>query len=129
MSTTSNISPDMDVSPSKDEKISASEKLRDTVTSISALYKNLQVDERFRTPSPRNPKISSLDFYRLNAEAMTKKKEDLNFCRTSQGHALSVSFDYYRYGFFPKEKYPNAFSKMKEIMPYAQRTTIIVNIV
>ncbi|GFY51235.1 hypothetical protein TNIN_214371, partial [Trichonephila inaurata madagascariensis] len=43
-----------------------------------------------------------------------------NFCRTSQGHELSVWLDYYQYGFFPKEKYPNVFSKMK-VMSDARR--------
>ncbi|GFQ97231.1 hypothetical protein TNCT_453841 [Trichonephila clavata] len=66
---------DMDVSLRKDEKISACERLRNTVTSISALHKNLQDDERFRTPSPRNPKTSFLDLYRLNAEVMMRKRK------------------------------------------------------
>ncbi|GFR01412.1 hypothetical protein TNCT_718991 [Trichonephila clavata] len=84
MSTISDIFTDMDVSPTKDEKISTCKKFRDAVTSISALHKNLQVDERFQTTSPRNPKIFSLDLYRLNGEAMMKEKEDLPRLLSSQ---------------------------------------------
>ncbi|GFY63257.1 hypothetical protein TNIN_245281 [Trichonephila inaurata madagascariensis] len=59
-----------DFSPTKN----TCEKLRDTVKGISAIHHNLQDEGRFRTSSPRN---SFLDLYRMNVEAMLKKKEDL----------------------------------------------------
>ncbi|GFS30197.1 hypothetical protein TNIN_390521 [Trichonephila inaurata madagascariensis] len=55
----------MDISPSENKQISACEKLRDTVTSISVLHQTLQVNARFRSFSPRN---SSIDLYRMNTE-------------------------------------------------------------
>ncbi|GFW37718.1 hypothetical protein TNCV_4629231 [Trichonephila clavipes] len=63
-----------DISPSKNEQISAWEKLRDTVTGISVLHQSLQDNERFRTPGTRN---SFMDLYHMNTEVMTRKKDGM----------------------------------------------------
>ncbi|GFX27913.1 uncharacterized protein TNCV_3083351 [Trichonephila clavipes] len=63
----------MDISPSKLAQVAACEKLRDTVTGISALYKSLhEVDGR--SPSPRN---SYTELYRTNTQAMIRRKEEM----------------------------------------------------
>ncbi|GFV08301.1 hypothetical protein TNCV_327351 [Trichonephila clavipes] len=64
----------MDISPSRLVQVATCEKLRDTVTGISALHKSLhEVDGR--SPSPRN---SYTELYRTNTQAtMIRRKEEM----------------------------------------------------
>ncbi|GFS71280.1 hypothetical protein TNCV_5050291 [Trichonephila clavipes] len=88
MASNSEISLNMDIFPSKNEQISACEKLRDTVTGISVLHQIVQDDARFHTHSPMN---SFMHLYRMNTEAMMRKKEDLvNELRTLPFPALET---------------------------------------
>ncbi|GFT75647.1 uncharacterized protein TNCV_1136051 [Trichonephila clavipes] len=63
----------MDISPSRLAQVAACEKLRDTVTGISALHKSLHEVDR-RSPSPRN---SYTELYRTNTQAMIRRKEEM----------------------------------------------------
>ncbi|GFV97057.1 hypothetical protein TNCV_3526431 [Trichonephila clavipes] len=63
----------MDISPSRLAQVAACEKLRDTVTGISALHKSLhEVD--VRSPSPRN---SYTELYLTSTQAMIRRKEGM----------------------------------------------------
>ncbi|GFY58971.1 hypothetical protein TNIN_78741 [Trichonephila inaurata madagascariensis] len=64
----------MDFSPTRQAKIAACEKLRDTVTGISALHKSLLDESLARLPSPRN---SFTEIYRMSTQAMAMKKEEM----------------------------------------------------
>ncbi|GFX35646.1 hypothetical protein TNCV_4469871 [Trichonephila clavipes] len=64
----------MDFSPSRHLQVAACEKLTDTVTGISALHQSLQEKESLRSPGPRN---SYTELYRMNAQAMARKKEEM----------------------------------------------------
>ncbi|GFY53764.1 hypothetical protein TNIN_319281 [Trichonephila inaurata madagascariensis] len=64
----------MDFSPTRQAKIAACEKLRDTVTGISALHKSLLDESLARSPSPRN---SFIELYRMSTQAMAMKKEEM----------------------------------------------------
>ncbi|GFU38243.1 hypothetical protein TNCV_2432601 [Trichonephila clavipes] len=63
----------MEFSPTKVEQVSACEKLRDTVTGISALHKSIQGMDG-RSPSPRN---SFKDLYLSSTQAMIRRKEEM----------------------------------------------------
>ncbi|GFT26444.1 hypothetical protein TNCV_3603141 [Trichonephila clavipes] len=54
-------------------QLAACEKLRASVTGISAIHQTVQEEGRFRTLSPRN---SFLDLYQVNAEAILRKKKE-----------------------------------------------------
>ncbi|GFY55885.1 hypothetical protein TNIN_358411 [Trichonephila inaurata madagascariensis] len=74
----------MDFSPSRQAKIAACEKLRDTVTGISALHKSLLDESLARSPSPRN---SFIELYRMSTQAMAMKKEEMvNVLNQAQVH-------------------------------------------
>ncbi|GFQ91908.1 hypothetical protein TNCT_653041 [Trichonephila clavata] len=64
----------MDFSPSKQHQLAAYEKLRDTITGISALHQTLLEKKSLRLPNSRN---SFTDLYQMNTIAMMQKKEDL----------------------------------------------------
>ncbi|GFY22915.1 hypothetical protein TNCV_2181761 [Trichonephila clavipes] len=69
----------MEYSPTKFEQVGACEKLRDTVTGISALHKSLhEIDGR--SPSPRN---SYRDLYLSSTQAMIRRKEELDPIETN----------------------------------------------
>ncbi|GFT03373.1 hypothetical protein TNCV_2985391 [Trichonephila clavipes] len=70
----SDLNDSMDFSPSRHLQVAACEKLRDTVTGISALDLSLQEKESLRSPSPWNSYIA---LYRRNAKAMARKKEEM----------------------------------------------------
>ncbi|GFY72657.1 hypothetical protein TNIN_274461 [Trichonephila inaurata madagascariensis] len=76
----------MDFSPTRQAKIAACEKLRDTVTGISALHKSLLDESLARLPSPRN---SFTELYRMSTQAMAMKKEEMVSLRLSP-HALEL---------------------------------------
>ncbi|GFX18819.1 hypothetical protein TNCV_4143401 [Trichonephila clavipes] len=59
----------MDFSPTRQKQVAACEKLRDTVTGISALHRFMYDD--VRSPSPMN---SFTELYRTT-QAMARKKE------------------------------------------------------
>ncbi|GFT77057.1 transposon Ty3-I Gag-Pol polyprotein [Trichonephila clavipes] len=63
----------MEFSPTKFEQVSACEKLRDTVTGISALHKSIHGMDG-RSPSPRN---SFKDLYLTSTQAMIRRKEEM----------------------------------------------------
>ncbi|GFV86372.1 hypothetical protein TNCV_1469351 [Trichonephila clavipes] len=63
----------MEFSPTKFEKVSACEKLRDTVTGISTLHKSIYGMDG-RSPSPRN---SFTDPYISSTQAMIRRKEEM----------------------------------------------------
>ncbi|GFT51152.1 hypothetical protein TNCV_4817501 [Trichonephila clavipes] len=63
----------MELSPTKSDQVSACEKLRDTVTGISALHSSIYGMDG-RSPSPRN---SFMDIYLSNNQAMIRRKEEL----------------------------------------------------
>ncbi|GFW58624.1 hypothetical protein TNCV_1579561 [Trichonephila clavipes] len=69
----SDTSEQMDISPSKFFQVAACDKLRDTVTGISALYMSLQ-EMNGRSPSPRS---SFKELYLSSTQAMIRKKEVL----------------------------------------------------
>ncbi|GFX05629.1 hypothetical protein TNCV_3435331 [Trichonephila clavipes] len=69
----SDTSEQMEFSPTKFEQVATCEKLRDTVTGISALHKSLHEMDG-RSPSPRN---SYKDLYLSRTQAMIKRKEEL----------------------------------------------------
>ncbi|GFU19749.1 nucleic-acid-binding protein from transposon X-element [Trichonephila clavipes] len=66
-------SDNMDLSPTKSDQVSSCEKLRDTVTGISALHSSIYGMDG-RSPSPRN---SFMDIYFSNNQAMIRRKEEL----------------------------------------------------
>ncbi|GFX83891.1 hypothetical protein TNCV_4885091 [Trichonephila clavipes] len=68
----SDISDFMDFSPTRQSKVAACEKLRDTVHSISALHSSML--EGARTPSPKN---SFLELYQMSTNDLAKKKDEL----------------------------------------------------
>ncbi|GFY76958.1 hypothetical protein TNIN_24831 [Trichonephila inaurata madagascariensis] len=70
----SDYSENMDFSPSRQAEIAACEKLRNTVTGISALHKSLLNESLARSPSPRN---SFIELYRMSTQAMAMKKEEM----------------------------------------------------
>ncbi|GFV05941.1 hypothetical protein TNCV_3142321 [Trichonephila clavipes] len=61
----------MEVSPTRQAQVAACEKLRDTVTGISALHLSLHDG---RLPSPQN---SFKELYRMSTQAMIKRKEEM----------------------------------------------------
>ncbi|GFX66571.1 hypothetical protein TNCV_1794821 [Trichonephila clavipes] len=69
----SDTSEQMEFSPTKFAQVAACEKLRDTVTGISALHKSLHEMDG-RSPSPRN---SYKDLYLSSTHSMIRKKEEL----------------------------------------------------
>ncbi|GFW74765.1 hypothetical protein TNCV_963401 [Trichonephila clavipes] len=70
----SDISVSMDFSPTRQMQVATCEKLRDTVTGISALHRSMFDDAR--SPSPKN---SFLELYRMTTQAMTRKKDENYF--------------------------------------------------
>ncbi|GFS97455.1 hypothetical protein TNCV_733851 [Trichonephila clavipes] len=68
----------MEFSPTKFEKVSACEKLRDTVTGISTLHKSIYGMDG-RSPSPRN---SFTDLYISSTQAMIRRKEEMSLSIT-----------------------------------------------
>ncbi|GFV39947.1 hypothetical protein TNCV_3861221 [Trichonephila clavipes] len=66
-------SDNMELSPTKSDQVSACEKLRDTVTGISALHSSIYGMDG-RSPSPGN---SFMDLYLSNNQAMIRRKEEL----------------------------------------------------
>ncbi|GFX52704.1 hypothetical protein TNCV_3980071 [Trichonephila clavipes] len=63
----------MEFSPTRQAQVAACEKLRDTVTGISALHKSLHEMDG-RSPSPRN---SFTELYRTSTQAMIRRKEEM----------------------------------------------------
>ncbi|GFW84353.1 hypothetical protein TNCV_1132221 [Trichonephila clavipes] len=63
----------MEFSPTRQSQVAACEKLRDTVTGISALYKSLH-EMNERSLSPMN---SFTELYRTSTQAMIKRKEEM----------------------------------------------------
>ncbi|GFV57822.1 hypothetical protein TNCV_3072011 [Trichonephila clavipes] len=61
----------MEVSPTRQAQVAECEKLRDTVTGISALHLSLHDG---RLPSPQN---SFKELYRMSTQAMIKRKEEM----------------------------------------------------
>ncbi|GFX61755.1 hypothetical protein TNCV_1382531 [Trichonephila clavipes] len=66
-------SDNMELSPTKSEQVSACEKLRDTVTGISALHLSIHGMDG-RSPSPGNV---CMDLYHSSTQAMIRRKEEL----------------------------------------------------
>ncbi|GFW15791.1 hypothetical protein TNCV_3431771 [Trichonephila clavipes] len=69
MSDISDISDFMDFSPTRQSKVAACEKLRDTVHSISAMHSS--ISEGARTPTKKN---SFLELYQMTSFDLAKKK-------------------------------------------------------
>ncbi|GFX23527.1 nucleic-acid-binding protein from transposon X-element [Trichonephila clavipes] len=67
----SDFSENMEVSPTRQAQVAACEKLRETVTGISALHMSLHDG---RSPSPQN---SFTELYRMSTQAMIKRKEEM----------------------------------------------------
>ncbi|GFW77004.1 hypothetical protein TNCV_2724341 [Trichonephila clavipes] len=67
----SDISDFMDFSPTRQSKVAACEKLRDTVHSISAMHSS--ISEGARTPT----KNSFLELYQMTSFDLAKKKDEL----------------------------------------------------
>ncbi|GFU78554.1 hypothetical protein TNCV_2301661 [Trichonephila clavipes] len=63
----------MELSPTKFDQVSACEKLRDTVTGISALHLSIHGMDG-RSPSPGN---SFMDMYISGKQAMIRRKEEM----------------------------------------------------
>ncbi|GFT83469.1 hypothetical protein TNCV_232311 [Trichonephila clavipes] len=63
----------MEFSPTRLAQVAACEKLRDTVTGISALHKSLHETDR-HSPSPRN---SCKELYLSSTHAMNRRKEEM----------------------------------------------------
>ncbi|GFU81888.1 uncharacterized protein TNCV_2536971 [Trichonephila clavipes] len=72
MSDISDISDFMDFSPTRQSKVAACEKLRDTVHSISAMHSS--ISEGARTPTKKN---SFLELYQMTSFDLAKKKDEL----------------------------------------------------
>ncbi|GFW67022.1 hypothetical protein TNCV_4689071 [Trichonephila clavipes] len=72
MSDISDISDFMDFSPTRQSKVAACEKLRDTVHSISAMHSS--ISEGARTPIKKN---SFLELYQMTSFDLAKKKDEL----------------------------------------------------
>ncbi|GFY26488.1 nucleic-acid-binding protein from transposon X-element [Trichonephila clavipes] len=72
MSDISDISDFMDFSPTRQSKVAACEKLRDTVHSISAMHSS--ISEGARTPTKKN---SFLELYQMTSYDLAKKKDEL----------------------------------------------------
>ncbi|GFY56211.1 hypothetical protein TNIN_84731 [Trichonephila inaurata madagascariensis] len=70
----SDYSGNLDFSPTRQAKIAACEKLRDTVTGISALQKSLLDESLASSPTHRN---SFSEIYRMSTQAMAMKKEEM----------------------------------------------------
>ncbi|GFW52319.1 uncharacterized protein TNCV_3078911 [Trichonephila clavipes] len=68
----SDISDFMDFSPTRQSKVAACEKLRDTVHSISAMHSS--ISEGARTPTKKN---SFLELYQMTSYDLAKKKDEL----------------------------------------------------
>ncbi|GFY08440.1 hypothetical protein TNCV_1358441 [Trichonephila clavipes] len=68
----SDISDFMDFSPTRQSKVAACEKLRDTVHSISAMHSS--ISEGARTPTKKN---SFLELYQMTSFDLAKKKDEL----------------------------------------------------
>ncbi|GFY52080.1 hypothetical protein TNIN_27021 [Trichonephila inaurata madagascariensis] len=66
-------SENLDFSPTRKAKIAACEKLRDTVTGISALHKSLLDEILASSPTHTN---SFSEIYRMSTQAMAMKKEE-----------------------------------------------------
>ncbi|GFY42457.1 hypothetical protein TNIN_178291 [Trichonephila inaurata madagascariensis] len=71
----SDYSGNLDFSPTRQAKIAACEKLRDTVTGISALHKSLLDESLASSPTHRN---SFSEIYRMSTHAMAMKKEKMS---------------------------------------------------
>ncbi|GFX77340.1 hypothetical protein TNCV_5064661 [Trichonephila clavipes] len=67
----SDFSENMEVSPTRQAQVAACEKLRDTVTGISALHMSLHDG---RSPSTKN---SFKELYLTSTQAMIKRKEEM----------------------------------------------------
>ncbi|GFU76510.1 hypothetical protein TNCV_4790721 [Trichonephila clavipes] len=78
----SDISDFMDFSPTRQSKVAACEKFRDTVHCISAMHSSML--EGARTPSPKN---SFLELYQMSTYDLAKKKDE---CQ-SRGYSLTAS--------------------------------------
>ncbi|GFY28202.1 hypothetical protein TNCV_4395361 [Trichonephila clavipes] len=85
-------SDNMELSPTKSDHVSACEKLRDTVTGISALHSSIYGMDG-RSPSPGN---SFMDIYLSNNQAMIRRKEELQK-RKQKGKDFTEEF------IFPKK--------------------------
>ncbi|GFU95735.1 hypothetical protein TNCV_4889241 [Trichonephila clavipes] len=72
MSDISDISDFMDFSPTRQSKVAACEKLRDTVHSISAMHSSIL--EGARSPTMKN---SFLELYQMTSYDLAKKKDEL----------------------------------------------------
>ncbi|GFX51388.1 uncharacterized protein TNCV_3103211 [Trichonephila clavipes] len=72
MSDISDISDFMDFSPTRQSKVAACEKLRDTVHSISAMHSSIL--EGARSPTKKN---SLLELYQMTSYDLAKKKDEL----------------------------------------------------
>ncbi|GFY74856.1 hypothetical protein TNIN_344731 [Trichonephila inaurata madagascariensis] len=70
----SDYSGNLDFSPTRQAKTAACEKLRDTVTGISALHKSLLDESLASSPTHRN---SFSEIYRMSFQAMAMKKEEM----------------------------------------------------
>ncbi|GFY62598.1 hypothetical protein TNIN_136211 [Trichonephila inaurata madagascariensis] len=70
----SDYSENLDFSPTRKAKIAACEKLRDTVTGISALHKSILDESLASSPSHRN---SFSEIYRMSTQAIAMKKEEM----------------------------------------------------
>ncbi|GFY66455.1 hypothetical protein TNIN_419611 [Trichonephila inaurata madagascariensis] len=70
----SDYSGNLDFSPTRQAKTAACEKLRDTVTGISALHKSLLDESLASSPTHRN---SFSEIYRMSTQAMAMKKEEM----------------------------------------------------
>ncbi|GFY61641.1 hypothetical protein TNIN_438941 [Trichonephila inaurata madagascariensis] len=70
----SDYSGNLDFSPTRQAKIAACEKLRDTVTGISVLHKSLLDESLASSPTHRN---SFSEIYRMSTQAMAMKKEEM----------------------------------------------------
>ncbi|GFV51429.1 hypothetical protein TNCV_1107881 [Trichonephila clavipes] len=69
----SDSSDQMEFSPTNFEQVATCEKLRDTVTGISALHMSIHGMDG-RSPSPRN---SFMDLYLSNTQAMIRRKKEM----------------------------------------------------
>ncbi|GFW92348.1 hypothetical protein TNCV_3588681 [Trichonephila clavipes] len=88
MSDISDISDFMDFSPTRQSKVAACEKLRDTVHSISAMHSS--ISEGARTPTKKN---SFLELYQMTSYDLAKKKDELvPFPHVQEMIAKSIKF-------------------------------------
>ncbi|GFS50947.1 hypothetical protein TNIN_9801 [Trichonephila inaurata madagascariensis] len=86
----SDYSGNLDFSPTRQAKIAACEKLRDTVTGISALHKSLLDESLASSPTHRN---SFSEIYRMSTQAMAMKKEEMDSLILNDTLSLIKSID------------------------------------